>query len=131
LIKKLDILANLDYHSKNFLSIVEQKYNIMYAVIKLGKSQYVVEEGKQYTVPKFSAEPGKFEVSEVLALMEGKNSKLGTPFVDGAKVALNIVEHKKGEKVTTKVYKAKSRYAKKKGFRKQDTVFTVESIKSK
>lgn len=100
----------------------------MYAVIKLGKSQFIVEEGKEYTVPKFKSEAGKLDIDEVLAIVDGEKSKFGTPFVSGAKVKLNIIEHKKGEKVTTQVYKAKSRYARRKGFRKQDTVFKVESI---
>ncbi len=103
-----------------------------YAIIQLGGFQYTVEENKEYEVPKFQAEEGKdFDGMKVLAVGNGDNIEFGSPEVKGAKVTLNIIEQGKGEKVTTRTYKAKSRYRKTKGFRKRVTKFKVDSISIK
>jgi large subunit ribosomal protein L21 len=100
-----------------------------YAVVQIGPFQYTLEEGKVYSVPKFNNEVGKkIELDSVLALMDGSNFEVGTPTVKGAKVVLNIIEIEKGTKIRTMVYKAKSRYRKRHGFRPQLTKFKVESI---
>ena len=103
-----------------------------YAIIKIGPFQYTVEEGAEYSVPKFEAEASKkMKVAEVLAVFDGTKLNLGKPNLTGAVVELDILEQAKGEKVTTKVYKAKSRYRKTTGFRKRVTVFKVNKISLK
>lgn len=102
-----------------------------YAVIKVGSFQYLVEEGKEYTVPKFEAEAGKdFDAAEVLLVASEKDVKVGDPVVKGAKVVLDILGQEKGEKVVKATYKAKARVRRKVGFRKQVTRFNVKSIKA-
>lgn len=100
-----------------------------YAIIKIGPFQYTVEEGKEYSVPKFEAEEGKkFSDFSVLAVANDKDIKFGTPEVSGAKIGITVIEQGKGEKVTQMVYKSKSRYRRKRGHRKQVTKFKVDSI---
>lgn len=99
-----------------------------YAIVKLGGFQYTLEEGKSYKVPKFDAEDGKdFIIEEVFAVGDGEHLELGTPTVK-TKVTLVEVTQEKGEKVTTRVYKAKSRYRRVRGHRKLVTGFKVGSI---
>ncbi len=100
-----------------------------FAILKLGGSQYSVEEGKEYEVPKFSAETGKVKINEVLAAGEGTDVTVGMPALDKAVVEIEVLEHAKGEKVTSRIFKAKARYRRKRGFRKQVTKFKVLSIK--
>ena len=101
-----------------------------FAIIKLGTFQYNVEEGKEYETPKFQAEAGKkVVVEEILAAGENDKLEVGTPFVKGAKVELEIIDQTKGEKVTSRIFKAKSRYRRTRGFRKLVTKFKVVSIK--
>ncbi|MDQ6984937.1 MAG: 50S ribosomal protein L21 [Candidatus Dojkabacteria bacterium] len=103
-----------------------------YTIIKIGPYQYTVEEGKEYTVPRFTADEGKsLDISEVLLIAEGDKLNVGKPTVSGAKVTLNIVEQGKGEKVQQKIFKAKTGYRKTRGHRKQVTKFKVEKITSK
>ncbi|BCX14233.1 MAG: hypothetical protein KatS3mg085_765 [Candidatus Dojkabacteria bacterium] len=99
-----------------------------FAVVKLGAKQYVIEEGKEYKVPKFSVGSGNHKVAEVLAVGDEKQVKLGNPNVEGAEVTINVKGHEKGEKVRTAVYKAKSRYRRVHGHRKQLTSFEVVKI---
>ncbi|MBE0573295.1 bL21 family ribosomal protein, partial [Candidatus Dojkabacteria bacterium] len=60
---------------------------------------------------------------------DDKDIVVGMPNVDKAKVEIEVLEHAKGEKVNTKIFKAKSRYRRSRGFRKQVTKFKVLSIK--
>lgn len=101
-----------------------------YSIIQIGTFQYNVEEGKEYTVEKFEAEVGAdLKISDVLAIGDGDKLIVGKPLVKDAEVTLNILSQEKGEKITSKIYKAKSRYRRTRGFRKQVTKFKVESIK--
>ncbi len=100
-----------------------------YAIVQLGGFQYTLEEGKEYTVPKFNAEPGKKLVAEkVLAAFDGKEMHFGKPSLTNIAVTLEIKSIDKGEKVVSRTYKAKSRYHKTKGHRKLETRFVVKSI---
>lgn len=99
-----------------------------YAVVKIGPRQYIVEPGKTYTIDKFQAEVGSKMKLEVLAL-GADELKVGNPFLDKVTVEVEIVDQGKGEKVVTKQFKAKSRYRRTRGFRKQVTSFKVLSIK--
>jgi len=100
-----------------------------FAIIQIAGTQYNVEEGKTYEVPKFIAEAGKaFKISEVLALGNGETFEFGKPTLK-ADVTLDILELKNGEKITSNIFKAKSRYRRRRGFRKEVTKFVVKSIK--
>lgn len=100
-----------------------------YAVVKIGPRQYIVEPDKTYTIDKFQAEVGKKMDLEVLALGNDKEVKVGNPFIDKSVVEIEITDQGKGEKVVTKQFRAKSRYRRTRGFRKQVTTFKVLSIK--
>jgi large subunit ribosomal protein L21 len=50
------------------------------------------------------------------------------PYVGSAKVKIQILGEVKGEKIKSMIYKAKSRYRKRKGFRKVYTKFKVLEI---
>lgn len=101
-----------------------------FAIIKIGPFQYNVEEGKEYSVPKFEGETGKvIKATEVLAVGDDSSIDYGKPLLDKVNVELEILEQGKGEKVVSRIFKAKSRYRRKRGFRKLETKFKVKSIK--
>jgi large subunit ribosomal protein L21 len=101
-----------------------------YTIIQIGAFQYNVEEGKTYTVERFDAEEGKnYTDVRVLAVGDGDKFVVGKPTVEKAEVVLNVISQGKGEKVQSKIFKAKSRYRRTRGLRKRVTTFKVESIK--
>lgn len=100
-----------------------------YAVVQIAHRQYIVEAGKTYTVDKFVAEVGSKLELPVLAMSNGNDLTVGAPTVDKVQAKIEVVEQGKGEKINTFVYKAKSRYHKRHGFRKQVTTFKVLEIK--
>ena len=100
-----------------------------FAVIKLGAAQLKVVEGKEYEVNKLDGKKGdKIEISEVLLLANGDDVKIGTPYVEGSKVTLEITSQKKDKKVDVFKYKAKSRYRKSAGHRSLITKVLVKKI---
>lgn len=106
-----------------------EKKNEKFAVIKLAGSQLKVFEGKEYEVNKLSGKKGdKIEIEDVLLIHDGKETKIGEPTVKDAKVTLEITSQKKGKKIDGLVYKAKSRYRKRYGFRPLITRVLVKKI---
>ena len=72
----------------------------MYAIVETGGKQYKVTEGDIIRVEKLAAEAGeKVELDKVLVLGEGADIKVGTPYIEGAKVVGEVVENGKGQKV--------------------------------
>lgn len=106
-----------------------EKKNEKFAVIKLAGSQLKVFEGKEYEVNKLSGKKGdKIEIEAVLLIHDGKETKIGEPIVKDAKVTLEITSQKKGEKIDGLIYRAKSRYRKRYGFRPMITRVLVKKI---
>ncbi len=100
----------------------------MYAVIETGGKQYRVQEGDVITVEKLNAEVGDVVTfDKVLVLGEGKDIKVGTPYV-GTAVTGTVVENGKGQKVIIFKYKAKKDYRKKQGHRQPYTMVKIESL---
>ena len=102
----------------------------MYAVVKTGGKQYVVKEGQTLDVEKLEAQPGQSVDLEVLMVSgeDGKDVKVGTPTVSGAKVSAKVVEHGRADKIQIVKYKPKSRYKRVNGHRQPYTKLQVEKI---
>ena len=104
----------------------------MYAIIETGGKQYRVQEGDVITVEKLDVNAGdKVELDKVLVLSDDNGLKVGTPYVEGAKVIAEAVENGKGKKVIIFKYKAKKDYRKKQGHRQPYTMIEIKSIGGK
>ena len=102
----------------------------MYAIIKNGGKQYKVQVGDYVNVDKLDAQPKeKIEVTEVLAVNDGE-LKVGTPFVNGAVVELEVVVDGKDKKVITFKKRRRKDSKVKRGFRRQYTRVKVVSLKA-
>lgn len=103
----------------------------MFAVVYLGGNQYKVREKDEIQVEKLDIEAGKnFKVNEVLLMGEedGADLKLGMPFVAGAHVECQVMEHGKGEKIKVFKFHAKKRYHRTQGHRQLFTTVKVLKI---
>ena len=60
----------------------------MYAVIEQGSKQYKVAEGDNIKIDLTDISPDAetIELDKVLFINDGENTKIGTPYVEGAKV---------------------------------------------
>lgn len=103
----------------------------MYAIIRTGGKQYQVSTGEKLRVEKIEGNVGDtVELTDVLAVVDGEEAKIGQPVVAGAKVTATIVEQGKAKKVL--VYKKKKRkgYEVKRGHRQLFTALEIGEIAS-
>ena len=101
----------------------------MKAVIVTGGKQYTVSEGDVLFVEKLNAEAdetGKFD--QVLAVVDGENTKIGTPVVEGAAVEAKVIKNGKGKKIVVFKYKAKKNEKSKMGHRQPYTKVEITKI---
>ena len=100
-----------------------------YAVLETGGKQYRVATGDTVEIELVDAEAGQdVELNTVLAVSDGKELKIGMPYVEGAKVTLTIVGHKRGAKVINFKKKRRKGYSRRVGHRQELTVATVKTI---
>ena len=101
----------------------------MLAVIKTGGKQYIVKKGDKIKIEKVKEAQGQEIIfDQVLLVEKAKKIKIGTPFVEGAKVTGKVLEHGKGEKIIVFKYKPKKRYRKKQGHRQPYTLVEITKI---
>ncbi len=91
----------------------------MKAVVRVGGKQYVVSEKETLLVDRLPEGTKELDL-DVLMLVDGDKSKVGTPLVSGAKLKAKVVEEEvKGDKVRVIRYKAKKRVHKEMGHRQK------------
>ena len=101
----------------------------MKAIIVTGGKQYTVAEGDVLFIEKLNAEAEQtVKFDQVLAVLDGENSKVGTPVVEGAAVEAKVVKNGKGKKITVFKYKSKKNEKKKIGHRQDYTVVKINKI---
>lgn len=104
----------------------------MFAVIKTGGKQYIVEPGKKLKIEKIEAKEGsEITFSDVLLLEKQNKVEIGNPTVEGARVTAKVLKQGKGEKITIYKYKPKKRYHKKMGHRQLFTEVEIAKIETK
>ena len=100
----------------------------MYAIIVTGGKQYKVEEGQAIFVEKLDAKQGDKVTFDKVILVSGDDTKIGTPFVDGAAVEGTVEKQGKEKKVVTFKYKPKKHTHTKQGHRQPYTKVTINTI---
>lgn len=103
-----------------------------FAVIKTGGKQYRVSTGDVLRVEKLkeATEVGqKITFDQVLMVDDGKNTTIGMPMIDGAKVMAEVVKIGRAAKIMVVKYLQKSRYHKKNGHRQPFVEIKITAIK--
>ena len=100
----------------------------MKAIIVTGGKQYTVSEGDIIFVEKLGVEAEETVKFDVLAVLDGENTKIGTPVVEGAAVEAKVVKNGKGKKIHVLKYKAKKGEKKKIGHRQPYTKVEITKI---
>ena len=101
----------------------------MKAIIVTGGKQYTVSEGDVLYVEKLNAEAeATVNFDQVLAVVDGENTKIGTPVVEGASVEAKVVKNGKGKKIHVFKYKAKKGEKKHIGHRQPYTKVEITKI---
>ena len=110
-------------------TIIKAGAKHMQAIINTCGKQYTVSEGQLVYVEKLNVEAGEAVVfDQVLAIIDGENSKFGTPAIEGAKVEAKVVRNGKGKKIMVFKYRPKKGSASRKGHRQPYTAIQIEKI---
>lgn len=103
----------------------------MYAIVETGGKQYQVEEGRYIDVELLDGEQdSKVVFDKVVMIVNGKKSKVGQPYVEGACAEGSIVKHDKAKKVIVYKQRPKKGYRKKQGHRQGFTRVMISKIRT-
>ena len=103
-----------------------------FAVITTGGKQYKVSKGDVVKIEKIK---GNFKIGDkivfdnVLLVEDGKDPKIGTPYIATAKVEATLKEMGRNKTIDVIKYKQKSRYYKKNGHRQPWFKVEISTIK--
>lgn len=101
----------------------------MYAIVETGGKQYRVSEGATVQVEKLPGEPeSTVELDRVLLIQADDAVRVGTPYIEGARVVAKVVKQAKAPKILVFKYKAKKNYRKRYGHRQPYTTLRIEKI---
>jgi large subunit ribosomal protein L21 len=101
----------------------------LFAVIKTGGKQYCVAAGDTITVMTLAGNPGdRVLFDRVLMLSHDGEPALGTPFVDGASVGGQIVEHTRGPKAIAFKKRRRKNSKRKHGHRQDLTLVRITEL---
>ncbi len=101
----------------------------MYAIIEVGGRQWRVEPASPLVVNRLAADPGgHYVVDRVLFAGDGKASRIGAPYCEGAKVVCEVLEHRRGPKVINYKFRRRENYRRTRGHRQLLTTLLVKEI---
>ena len=101
----------------------------MQAVIVTGGKQYSVKEGDVVYIEKLNAEAdATVTFDQVLAVVDGENSKFGTPVVAGAAVEAKVLKNGKGKRIKGFKYRPRKDSKSMRGHRQPYTKVQIEKI---
>jgi len=101
----------------------------MYAVIKTGGKQYKVAAGEKIKVEQIAADVGQeVVIDQVLAVGNGADLKVGSPWVAGASVKATVVAHGRHDKVRIFKMRRRKHYQRHGGHRQNFTEIEIASV---
>jgi len=101
----------------------------MFAVVRTGGKQYKVAKDDIIEVEKLDGEAGStIALEEVLMVGNGADQTVGSPLVDGATVAAEVVTQKRAAKILVFKKKRRKNYRRMRGHRQHLTVLRITDI---
>jgi large subunit ribosomal protein L21 len=109
----------------------------MFAVIEQGGKQHKVEQGDTLDIELTEVKPEAktIELDKVLLISDGKDVKIGAPYLKGAKVIASFKTSAKdgvvkGEKIQSQYFRRRKNYNKKTGHRQKFLRVTIDKIEA-
>ena len=100
----------------------------MFAVIKTGGRQYRVVPDDVLEIGKIEGEVGTIIQLGNVLMLGGESPKFGGPTVDGASVAAEVLDHKRGPKVIAFKKRRRKNSKRKRGYRDEITVVRITEV---
>ncbi len=103
----------------------------MYAIVNINGTQTKVSPDAVVEVPRLKGEPGqKLTFDQVMLVADGDKITIGKPFLKGASLVAEVVEHFRGDKIKIFKYKRRHDFRKRAGHRTDLTRIRVASIQA-
>ena len=100
-----------------------------YAIVEASGKQFWLQPNRYYDLDRCHAEVNDvLTLEKVLLLNDGKDLKLGKPYVKDAKVEIKVLEHRRGPKIIVYKMRPKKKTRRKNGHRQELTRVLVQSI---
>ena len=100
-----------------------------YAIVEASGKQFWLQSDRYYDLDRCQAEVNDvLTIDKVLLINDGKDLKLGKPYVKDAKVEIKILEHRRGPKIIVYKMRPKKKTRRKNGHRQELTRVLVQSI---
>jgi large subunit ribosomal protein L21 len=101
----------------------------MYAIVSINGVQTRVEPNEVVEVPRLQGEPGsQITFDNVLLVGDGDRISVGRPFVKGAQLTVELVEHFRGPKLRVFKFKRRREYRRRHGHRDERTRLRVTAL---
>jgi large subunit ribosomal protein L21 len=101
----------------------------MYAIVEIAGLQYKVSRKQRVFVNRLEAKEGdSIEFGKVLLIDNDGKITVGTPAIDGARVAAKVISHLQGDKVIVFKKKRRKGYQKSNGHRQSLTRIKINDI---
>lgn len=101
----------------------------MYAIVEIAGQQFKVERGVKVYVHRLEANEGSdLEFNKVLLIDNAGKVEVGSPTVNGAKVAATVIQHLRGDKVLVFKKKRRKTYQKLNGHRQDFTQILIQGV---
>ena len=105
------------------------KSNELYAIAETSGQQFWFEVNRYYDIDRLHAkEKDKITLDKVLVLKDKESITIGKPYVKDARIELEVVSHKRGNKILVYKMRPKKKTRKKMGHRQELTRVMVKSI---
>ena len=103
----------------------------MYAIVNINGIQTRVTPDEVLEVARLTGEPGdKLTFENVLLLSNGDSITVGQPYVKGASLTAEVVDHLRGPKLRIFKFKRRREYRRRKGYRDELTRIRVTAIQA-
>jgi large subunit ribosomal protein L21 len=103
----------------------------MFAVIKAGGKQYKVAEDQVLKVEGVKGEPGTIVQLGDVIMLGGDSPEMGSPTIEGASVAAEIIGHGRGPKVIAFKKRRRKNSRRKRGHRQDFVLIRISEILTK
>ena len=104
----------------------------MYALVDYSGNQILIKEGEKIRIPFTDKKVGtKIVFDNVLFIDDGKDKKVGKPYINSFSINAKIVSHEKDKKIIVFKKKRRKNYKKKSGHRQNLTAIKIIKISTK
>ena len=105
------------------------KSNELYAIAETSGQQFWFEVDRYYDIDRLNAkEKEKITLEKVLLLKDKNSITIGKPYIENAKIELEVVSHKRDKKILVYKMRPKKKTRRKMGHRQELTRVIVKSI---